>query len=165
TQRCFLHNLLNFSHWFSGNISSTPARRRWGGLLLGSGGGGGGGAPIPERQTGFQQADQEIGAPGRWRRLRPWASPSIQLVVFAGRIIVVTCPFTSFIAKSAGKTARFWSVPAIGKALNARNAAQRSSRRNFRSSLRPMRRAAPVPCRNAVAVDAGRGVGVIEAGG
>ena len=66
-----------------------------------------------------------------------WESgPSFTLEVFEGGVIFGSCRFTNFIVNNAGRTVRSWSVPAIGRARNARNAAQRRSIRNSRCSLR-----------------------------
>lgn len=49
--------------------------------------------------------------------------------------MLAPCRFTSFTVENAGKTAKSWSVPAIGKEQNARNAVRPNSRRNCRFSL------------------------------
>ena len=51
--------------------------------------------------------------------------------------IVASCRFTSFIAKSATATAKFWCGPVIGRAQSAPDAARPSWPRNFQPSRRP----------------------------
>lgn len=87
---------------------------------------------------------------------------SFALEVFGGAVIFVTCRFTSFTARNAGRTAKSWSVRAIGGAQNARSAARPSSRRNFRCLPRPMPAAAEALHPNAPAVAAGQAADVTE---
>jgi hypothetical protein len=57
-------------------------------------------------------------------------------LVLLGQVIIFDlCQFTNFIVKSAGKTARFSSVPQTGKTQNAHSAARRSCPRNSPPSL------------------------------
>jgi hypothetical protein len=61
-------------------------------------------------------------------------------------IILLSCRFTSFIAKSATKTAKSWSGPATGKGPGARIAARRSFPRSSRYSPPRSAMAAPARC-------------------
>jgi hypothetical protein len=76
----------------------------------------------------------------------PSGGQGFTLELFERGVIFFPCQSTSFIAKSAGKTAKSSPAPAIGKTPSVPNAVPRSSRRNFPFSLPPM--LAPLPgCR------------------
>jgi len=101
-----------------------------------------------------------------WRSLsgcRRWEVENFfALELFRSGVIFVSCRYTNFTAKNAGRTARFWFVRAIGRAPNALNAARRSSKRN--SPLLPQRTPAALLRlrRNAAVADAARDAVVIE---
>jgi hypothetical protein len=112
------------------NISSMAGKGRWGTLLLRSGG------IFPK-------------VPG----VPPSSDRGFTLELFERGVIFLSCQSTSFIAKSAGKTAKSSPAPAIGKTPSAPNAVPRRSRRNFPFSLPPMP-GAKVPRRAKAAVEA-----------
>src|SRR3954467_6647201 len=58
--------------------------------------------------------------------------PGLALEIPCACATLRACRFTSFIAENAKKTAKSSFPPVIGKARNARIAAQRNSRRSFR---------------------------------
>ncbi len=91
-----------------------------------------------------------------WPCLPDWetAPGCRRLRFFAGPVIIRSCRFTNIIARSASATAKSSSVPAIGRARNARIAARRSCPRNFPRSPRPPP-APPPPHRPATAAAAG----------
>ena len=53
------------------------------------------------------------------------------IAISCGSSTVRPCRFTSFIAKNAGRIARYWLPPAIGRERNVRNADQSSWKRSF----------------------------------
>ena len=137
-----------------GNIFSVAAEGRWGGLLLG------GGVYLPQKKFSKWWA---MLPPGHYRlseiSLVEWRR--LALEVFGGGVIFELCRSTSFIAKNAGRTAKFSSVRAIGRARSARYAAPRSWRRNFRRSPQRTRAALRVGRARRAAVDVAPGAGAI----
>ena len=73
----------------------------------------------------------------------PSGGQGFSLELFERGVIFFPCQSTSFIAKSAEKTAKSSPVPAIGKASSAPNAVRRNSKKSSPFLLPPMQAALP----------------------
>ncbi len=83
-----------------------------------------------------------------WRRVGELETP---LDLSQPAAILPSCRFTSFIATSASRTVSYWSVPANGRAPNARIAARQSFPRCYPFSPPPRAAASLAPSGHAAA--------------
>jgi len=119
--------------WVGDNIFRVVRGGRWGALLL-------------RRE-------------GKPERLRQRVVGFI-LEIFASAAIFVSCQSMNFIAENAGRTAKFSSAHAIGKARSARNAVPRRSRKSFLPS--PQRTRAQAQLRKKAAAVAAQAADAIK---